>query len=143
VAPLDTQGFIFAFTHIAFERQTGVRFFEQVPGGTGSSAESTLVVFLAVDDVFIPAGTFGDCIFTCVDRNINISQWLTGHPDTRSLRIIAAIFRHSVKGGADDLTGPATVAFADINFYRLYGFLFSLQNSHPPLWFSLLWFSPF
>jgi hypothetical protein len=138
MAPPDTQGLIFAFTHIAFERETGVGLFEQVPGWARGPAEGALVIFLAVNDVFIPASAFGDSIFACVDRDIDISQWVTSHPDTRSLRIIAAIFRRSVEGGTDNLAGPTAVAFTDINFNSFYGFLFTLQGSRPPLYWFLV-----
>jgi hypothetical protein len=95
--PLDAQRLIFTFTHIAFKWQTGVRLFEQVSGWTRGPAESTLIVFLAIDDVFIPAGTFSDRLFTGINRHVDVTQRLTRHPDTRSLRIITAIFRRSVK----------------------------------------------
>jgi len=95
--PLDTQRLIFAFTHIAFKRQAGVRLFEQVSGWTRGPAESTLVIFLAIDDVFIPAGTFSDRIFTGINWHVDVSQRFTRHPNTRSLRIVAAVFWRRVK----------------------------------------------
>jgi hypothetical protein len=85
------------FTHIAFERETGIGFFENVPGWAGSPAEVALVVFLSVNHIFVSAGTFGFSILTRVHRKIDVSQWFTNHPDTRPRRIIAAIFRFGVK----------------------------------------------
>jgi hypothetical protein len=41
---------------------------------------------------------------------------MTNQPNARPLRIIAAIFWVSVKGGADYLTSPATIAFINIDF---------------------------
>jgi hypothetical protein len=48
------------------------------------------------------------------------------HPYPRSGRIVAAVFRRSVKGGAYGLTCPATVAFININCDRFYDFLLFL-----------------
>ena len=42
-------------------------------------------------------------------------MWITNQPNTRPRRIIAAIFWVSVKGGADYLTCPATIAFIKID----------------------------
>jgi hypothetical protein len=89
------------FTHIASQRETGIGFFENVPGWAGSPAEGTLVVFLSVNHIFISAHTFGWSILTRVYRNIYVFKWITNHPNTRPRRIIAAIFWRSVKGGAD------------------------------------------
>jgi hypothetical protein len=69
-APLYAQGFFFALTHIAFQRKPGVGFFEFLPGWTRCPAKSTLVIFLAVNGVFISAGAFGNRIFAPVDRNV-------------------------------------------------------------------------
>jgi hypothetical protein len=115
------------FTHIAFERETGIGFFENVPGWAGSPAEVALAVFLSVNDIFVPASTFGFRILPRVDREIDIPYGIPNHPNTRSRRIIAAIFRLSVKGGADDLACPATVALIKIDLDCL-NFLLNLAH---------------
>jgi len=115
------------FTHIAFERETGIGFFENVPGWAGSPAEVALAVFLPVNHIFVSAGTFGFRILPRVYREIDISDRVTDHPDTRSRRIIAAVFRFGVKGGADNLAGPATVAFIKIDLDDLH-FLLNLAH---------------
>jgi hypothetical protein len=85
------------FTHIAFERETGIGFFENVPGWAGSPAEVALAVFLSVNYIFVSASTFGFRILTRVYRKIDISYWIPNQPNTRPRRIIAAIFRFGVK----------------------------------------------
>jgi hypothetical protein len=60
------------FTHIAFERETGIGFFEKIPGWAGSPAEVALVVFLSVNHIFVSARTFGFRILTRVYRKIYV-----------------------------------------------------------------------
>jgi hypothetical protein len=103
------------FTHIAFERETRIWFFENIPGWAGSPAEVTLAVFLSVNHIFVSASTFGFRILTCVNRKIDVSDGITNQPNTRPCWIITAIFWLGVKGGADDFTCPATIAFIKIN----------------------------
>jgi hypothetical protein len=85
------------FTHIAFERKTGIGFFENVPGWAGSPAEVALTVFFSVNHIFVSARTFGLRILPRVYRKIDVSQWVTNQPNTRPRRIIAAILRFGVK----------------------------------------------
>jgi hypothetical protein len=87
----------FIFAHIAFERETGIGFFENVPGWAGSPAEVALTVFLSINHVFISATTFGLSELTRIYRKIYVPEWLTNQPDTRPRRIITAIFWVSVK----------------------------------------------
>jgi hypothetical protein len=61
------------FTHITFERKTGIGFFENVPGWAGSPAEVALVVLLSVNHIFVSAHTFGFSILTRVYRKIYVS----------------------------------------------------------------------
>jgi hypothetical protein len=102
-------------THITFKRKTGIRFFKNIPGRTGGPAKVALGIFLSVKHIFVSAHTFGRRIFTRIYRKIYISYRVTDHPDARPRRIIAAIFRVSVKGGADYLAGTATITFFDID----------------------------
>ena len=117
-APLNTQWLFLwrvVFTHVAFERESGIGLFESVPGGAGSPAEVALVVFLPVNHIFVPAHTFGYGILPRVDRKIDVSKWIINHPDTRPRRIIAAISGVSVKSRANHLACPTTIAFGKIN----------------------------
>jgi hypothetical protein len=116
------------FTHITFERKAGIGFFEKFPGWARSPAEGTLVVFLSINHIFVSPHTFGCSILTRVYRNIYVFQRVANHLDARPRRIIAAIFRRSVKGGADYFTGPATIALVSINFYCFDDFLFLLAH---------------
>jgi len=61
------------------------------------------------------------------------------HANAGPRRIIAAVFRRSVKGGAYDLACPATVAFIKINFDAFHDFLFFLTHDGYHL-FTLLLF---
>jgi hypothetical protein len=115
-------------THIAFERQTGIGFFEILPRRTGSSAKGALFVFLAIDDVYVSAGALGGRIVSRKYRHIDVPKRLTNHPNARPSWIRGAIFFGGVKGGADHLTGPAAVAFIHVNSY---GFDCFLHFSYP------------
>ena len=133
MAPLNTQRRFFAFTHIAFQRETGIGFFELVSGWAGSPAEGALVVFFSVNCVFASAGTFGYSILARVNRNKDVCQWVSNHPNTGSGRIVAAIFWLGMRRGTDHLTCPASIAFINIDFNRPDDFLFFLAFRHPHL----------
>jgi hypothetical protein len=115
------------FTHIAFERETGIGFLENVPGWAGSPAEVALFVFLSVNHIFVSASTFGFSILARVYRKIDVPYGFTNQPNASPCRIIAAIFRVGVKGGANDLTCPATIALIKID---LDGLDFLLNLAH-------------
>jgi hypothetical protein len=115
------------FTHIAFERKTGIGLFKNVPGWAGSPAEVALIVFLSIDYIFVSAHAFGNSIFARVHRKIYISQGFTNQMDAGPRRIIAAVFWGSVKGGAYDLACPAAIAFIYVNLDYL-DFLFNFAH---------------
>jgi hypothetical protein len=115
------------FTHIALERETRIGFLENVPGRAGSPAEVALAVFLSVKHILVSASTFGFRILPRVNGKINVSDGVTNQPNTRPCRIIAAIFWLRVKGGADDLACPATIAFINIDLDQL-DFLLNLAH---------------
>jgi hypothetical protein len=67
-------------------------------------------------------------MLTRIYRNIYVFQGVTDHPNAGPRRIVAAVFRGSVKGGTGHLACPAAVAFIDIHSYRFYYFLFFLTH---------------
>src|SRR5208282_1076317 len=77
------------FAHVTFQRQTGIGFLEQVSGRTRGPAEITFVVFLAVDDVLVPAGTFRRGVLTREDGKVDVPQRLMNDPNPRPRRVVA------------------------------------------------------
>jgi hypothetical protein len=117
--PLNAHGPIqgrIGFTHIAFERKSGIGFLENIPGGTGGSAKIAFFVFSSVNDVSVPTHAFSHGMFARVDRKKHIAQGFSNQSDSGSGRIAAAVFRRRMKGGADDFACPAAIAFIHIDF---------------------------
>jgi hypothetical protein len=91
-APLNAQGLFFAFAHIAFQRQAGIGFLKILARWAGSPAEGALVVFLAVNGVFISTGTFGGGIVTRVYRNIYVLKRFADHANTALAGLLLLYF---------------------------------------------------
>src|SRR3972149_10199555 len=92
---------------------------EKGPGRAGSPAEVTVAVFLSVNHILVFAHTLGRSILTRVYGKTYVSYWVTDHANTGPLRVITAIFWRRVKGGADYLACPATIAQVGIDPDRL------------------------
>ena len=62
----------------------------------------------------LPMHSAGACI-TGVTGMIYIAQGVAHQSDAGPCRVVAAVFRRGVKGGADHLARPAAIAFIRIN----------------------------
>src|SRR3990170_8804313 len=87
----------FVLTHVAFQRETGIGFFEIIPGRAAGRAKAALGVFLPVNRIKVSPGTLGLSILAGTDRNVDISRLIDDHSNPSPRRIEAAVFRHRVK----------------------------------------------
>jgi hypothetical protein len=113
-----------AFTHIALERETRIRFLECIPRRTGGWAEGALIVLLAVDHVTVSPVTFCLGIFTGSYRHKYISEFVHDDHDPGTCGIDRAIPRYGMERGARYLTCPAAHTFAGIHLYFFNYFCF-------------------